>query len=147
MEVILFENVAKLGRVGDVVKVKDGFARNYLFPKKIAYAATPTNLKRIEAEKIRQRKIYDETKASAEAQAEELVKVSCTIDVEVNEQDKLYGSVKSEDIAKALETEGFNIDKKSIILKDPIEELGVFEVKIQLHDEVATDIRVWVTKK
>ncbi len=147
MEVILSQDVPMLGKVGDVVKVKDGFARNLLLPKKMAYAATPVNLKRIE--KVKQQKLaqYEEEKQKAESLAEKLNKVSCTVNVEVNDLDKLYGSISEADIAKALETEGFEIDKKNIILDKTIDQLGIFEVCIKLHSEVTAKIRLWVTKK
>lgn len=147
MEVILSQDVPMLGKVGDVVKVKDGFARNLLLPKKLAYLATPVNLKRIE--KVRQKKLaqYEEEKQKAESLAEKLNKVSCTVNVEVNDLDKLYGSISEADIAKALETEGFDIDKRSIILDKTVDQLGIFEVCIKLHSEVTAKIRLWVTKK
>ncbi len=147
MEVILSQDVPMLGKVGDVVKVKDGFARNLLLPKKLAYLATPVNLKRIE--KVKQQKIaqYEEEKQKAESLAEKLNKVSCTVNVEVNDLDKLYGSISEADIAKALEAEGFDIDKRNIILDKTVDQLGIFEVCIKLHSEVTAKIRLWVTKK
>ncbi len=147
MEVILSQDVPMLGKVGDVVKVKDGFARNLLLPKKLAYLATPVNLKRIE--KVKQKKIalYEEEKQKAESLAEKLNKVSCTVNVEVNDLDKLYGSISEADIAKALEAEGFDIDKRNIILDKTVDQLGIFEVCIKLHSEVTAKIRLWVTKK
>ena len=147
MEVILSQDVQMLGKVGDVVKVKDGFARNLLLPKKLAYLATPVNLKRIE--KVKQKKIaqYEEEKQKAESLAEKLNKVSCTVNVEVNDLDKLYGSISEADIAKALEAEGFDIDKRNIILDKTVDQLGIFEVCIKLHSEVTAKIRLWVTKK
>lgn len=147
MEVILSQDVPMLGKVGDVVKVKDGFARNLLLPKKLACLATPVNLKRIE--KVKQQKIaqYEEEKQKAESLAEKLNKVSCTVNVEVNDLDKLYGSISEADIAKALEAEGFDIDKRNIILDKTVDQLGIFEVCIKLHSEVTAKIRLWVTKK
>ena len=147
MEVILSQDVPMLGKVGDVVKVKDGFARNLLLPKKLASLATPVNLKRIE--KVKQQKVaqYEEEKQKAESLAEKLNKVSCTVNVEVNDLDKLYGSISEVDIAKALEAEGFDIDKRNIILDKTVDQLGIFEVCIKLHSEVTAKIRLWVTKK
>jgi len=147
MEVILSQDVPMVGKVGDVVKVKDGFARNLLLPKKLAYLATPVNLKRIE--KVKQQKVaqYEEEKQKAESLAEKLNKVSCTVNVEVNDLDKLYGSISEVDIAKALEAEGFDIDKRNIILDKTVDQLGIFEVCIKLHSEVTAKIRLWVTKK
>ncbi|HOY10297.1 MAG TPA: 50S ribosomal protein L9 [Candidatus Omnitrophota bacterium] len=147
MEVILCQNVHKLGQVGDVVKVKDGYARNFLIPQKKAYVATPGNLKRIE--KQRAKEVAENERALREAQdmAEKLGKVSCTVTVEVNDLDKLYGSVTEVDIVRALEVEGFNIDKKTVLIDSPIEDLGIFEVGVKLHPQVIAKIRVWVAKK
>ena len=147
MEVILTEDVQSLGKVGDVVKVKDGHARNFLFPRKLAYEATAQNLKRIEAQKKKVQEAYDQSKKEAETLAEQLAKASCTVSVEVNDLEKLYGSVTETDIEKALEVEGFQIDKKDIVIEKPIEELGIFEVGVKLHPEIMAKIRLWVTKK
>jgi len=147
MNVILFKEVDHLGKVGDVVKVQDGFARNYLFPKKLAYAATPDNLKRIEQQKIKQAALEAQKKREAEELAEKLNKLSCTVTVEVNDLDKLYGSVTETDIAKALEVEGFSIDKKAVVLEKTIEELGIYDVGIKLESDVMAKIRLWVAKK
>ena len=147
MNVILFEEVDHLGKVGDVVKVKDGFARNFLFPKKLAYAATPDNLKRIEQQKAKQVALDAQNKKEAEALAEKLNKLSCTVTVEVNDLDKLYGSVVEADVVKALEVEGFSIDKKAVVLEKTIDELGIYDVGIKLYPEVMAKIRLWVAKK
>ena len=147
MEVILSQDVKDLGKIGQVVKVKEGFARNFLLPKKLAYPATEANLKKIEQQEKQKRAQYLETKKESEALAEKLSKVSCTVNVEVNDLEKLYGSVAEIDIVRALEVEGFKIDKKLIVVEKPIEELGIFEVGVKLHPEVMAKIRVWVTKK
>ena len=147
MEVILCQDVEKLGKTGDVVKVKDGFARNFLFPGKKAYAATPGNLKRIEKEKQKRVTALEQVKKEKEELAAKLAKVSCSIAVEVNDLEKLYGSITEADIARALEAEGFAIHKKDILLEKPIEDLGIFEVPIKLHHDVTAKIRLWVTKK
>lgn len=147
MEVILSQDVPKLGKLGDVVKVKEGYARNFLIPRKLACVATGGNLKRIEQFQKKRKIEQEQQKTEAQQLAEKLNNLSCTISVEVNDLEKLYGSVSELDIAKALETEGFPIDKKQIILEKPIEELGIFEVGIRLHPEVTAKIRLWVTKK
>ena len=147
MEIILSQDVPHVGKVGDLLKVKDGFARNFLFPQKLAYAATPANLKKIEAEKKKKAEAYEQVKKEAQALAEKLNKVSITVNVEVNDLDKLYGAVAETEIIKALELEGFKIDKKDLIIEKPIDELGIFEVGIKLHSEVTAKIRLWVTKK
>lgn len=147
MEVILTKDVKCLGQVGDVVKVKDGYARNYLLPHSLASAATAANLKYIEQEKKKRQMVYDLKKKEARGQAEELSKASCTVNVEVNDLEKLYGSVTEIDVVKALEVEGFKIDVKDIVFEQPIEDLGIFEVGVNLHPEVTAKIRLWVTKK
>lgn len=147
MNVILFKEVDHLGKVGDVVKVKDGFARNFLFPKKMAYAATPDNLKRIEQQKIKEAALNAQKKKAAEELAEKLNKLSCTVTVEVNDLDKLYGSVTEADVVKALDVEGFLIDKKAIVLEKAIDELGIYDVGIKLESDVMAKIRLWVAKK
>jgi large subunit ribosomal protein L9 len=147
MEVILSKDVAKLGKVGTVVKVKDGFGRNYLIPRHLALIATADNLKKIEAQKAKIAKEDAKVKQEAQELADKLSKVSCTVTVEVNDLDKLYGSVTDAEIVHALEVEGFTVDKKKIVLEKPIEELGIFEVGVNLHPEVTAKIRVWVAKK
>ncbi len=147
MEVILNQDVEKLGKVGTVVKVKEGFARNFLFPKNLAYPATQANLRRIEQQKAKLAAQYEATRKVAQELAEKLAKVSVTITVEVNDLEKMYGSVSEADIVKALESEGHTIDKKQILLENPITELGIFEVSIKLHPDVTTKIRLWVAKK
>ena len=147
MEVILGKDVPKVGRVGDVVRVREGFARNFLLPNKLSYPATPANLKRIAQQRAKLVAEQVQIRKDAEALAEKLSKLSCTVTVEVNDLDRLYGSVTDTDIVKALDVEGYQIDKKAIILEKPIEELGIFEVGIKLHPEVIAKIRLWVTKK
>ena len=147
MEVILSKDIDALGKLGEVVKVKDGYARNFLIPRKLAYIATASNLKRIEQQE-KNRKIQDEkNKKEAEELADKLSKASCTVSVEVNDLDKLYGAISEADVVKALEVEGFTVDKRTIVIENPIEELGIFEIGVHLHPEVTAKIRLWVTKK
>ena len=146
MELILTQDVEKLGKIGSVVKVKNGYARNFLIPQKLAYLATPANLKIIERQEKKRKALDDQKKKEAREYAEKLEKISCTVNVEVNDLDKLYGAVTEADISKAIKAEGFTIDKKDIILEKPIEELGIFDVGINLHSEVTAKIRLWVTK-
>ncbi len=147
MKVILSEDVASLGKVGDVVTVKDGYARNLLIPKNRAYLATPANLKRIEKLQQKKEKEYSQGKQAAEQKCEEFNKISCTVSVEVNDLDKLYGAVTENEIIQAIEAEGCSVDKKDLVIEKPIEELGIFEVGVKLHPEVTAKIRLWVTKK
>ena len=147
MEVILSQDVDALGKLGQVVKVKDGYARNFLIPRKLAYAATASNLKRIEQQEKNRKIQYEKDKKEAEELAGKLSKASCTVSVEVNDLDKLYGAISEIDIAQALEVEGFTVDKKTIVIENPIEELGIFEIGVHLYPEVTAKIRLWVTKK
>src|ERR1044072_5737453 len=141
MEVILSQDVKSIGKTGEVIKVKDGFARNYLLPNKLAYLATPSNLKRIELQEKQRNAQSQQMRQEAEALAEKLNKVSCTVNVEVNDRDKLYGSVVDADIVRALEVEGFSIDKRNVLIEQPIEELGIFEVGVKLHPDVIAKVR------
>ena len=147
MEIILSQNIEKLGRVGDVVKVKDGFARNYLLPRNLGIAATSGNLKRIARLKAKEAAAYQERKKEASAVAEKLAKVSITIAVEVNDLDKLYGSVTDTEILNGLEQEGYTFERHQLIIEKSIDELGIFEIGINLHPEVKGKFRLWVTKK
>ncbi len=147
MDIILTDNLQKLGKVGDVKKVKDGYARNYLIPRALAVVASAANIKRIEKEKAKRLALYEQQKVKAQQKADELAKVSLTVTVEVNDQEKLYGAVTESEILKALEAEGHQVDKKSLVIEKLIEELGIFEIGVKLHPEVIAKIRLWVTKK
>ena len=147
MDVILSQSIKDIGNVGDVIKVKDGFARNYLLPRNLAYPATAVNLRRIEKEKAKRLAQEEKQLQEALAYSERLSKVSCTVSVEVNDRDQLYGSVSPIDIVKALEIEGITIDKKAVVLERSIEELGIYEVGIILHSQVTAKVRLWVAKK
>jgi large subunit ribosomal protein L9 len=147
MEVILREEIKGLGKAGELVKVKDGFARNFLLPQKKAVGADPKNMKQLEHQKrvaeAREKKI----RKSSEDMAARLASLSITIAREAGEEDKLYGSVTSKDIADALRKEGVTIDKRIIELKEPLKQIGVFEVDVRLHHEVMAKVKVWVVKK
>jgi len=147
VEVILLESLPPLGDRGDTVKVKPGYARNYLFPRKIAILATAAN-KRVfeESERVKKRRDIIEMR-SAKDQAGKLADVSCTITVKVGEDDKLYGSVSAADISKELANQGFDIDKKKVLLEEPIKKIGVYTVEVKLHREVNVPIKVWVVKQ
>ncbi len=147
MNIILMDTVEHLGKVGDVVKVKDGFARNYLFPRKLAMLATDGNVKRIEKEKVKRLAIYEEQKTQAQVEADKLSKVSITVVVEANDQEKLYGNVSESDIIRALEAQGVKIEKRQLIIEKPVDALGIFDIGIKLHPEVVAKIRLWVTKQ
>ncbi len=147
MEVILCQDVANLGKAGEVVKVKDGFGRNYLIPRQVALAATKENLKNADKLKVKMQAVYEEKRKEAEVLAEKLAKVSCTITVEVNDQEKLYGAVSEADILRTLEQEGFVYERKDLVLEKPVEELGIFDIGVKLHPDVIGKFRLWVTKK
>lgn len=147
MEVILLKTVERLGNRGDTVKVKPGYARNYLFPQRIALPATDSNRRKFEeGEKVRNRRDVVQMR-DAKDQAGKLVNVSVTITVKVGEDDKLFGSVSSADIAKELENQGFQIDKKHVLLEEAIKKIGVYTVDVKLHREVVVPIKVWVVKQ
>jgi len=147
MRVILKQDHPPLGSVGQVVTVADGFARNYLLPRGIALHATKRNLRVIEEEKKRRLRVLSREKRQAEALAKELEKVSLTASVAVGEEDKVFGAVTSQDIADLLREKGFEIDKRKILLDEPMKALGIYNVPIKLHPEVEVAIKVWVVKE
>jgi large subunit ribosomal protein L9 len=147
MEVILNRDVDKLGKAGQVIKVKDGFARNFLIPNGLAVPKTSVNLKRIEQEKAKKISELEKIKKESEEIKIKLDSFSLTIAALTQEEDKLYGSVSAQDIADALKEEGFDIDKNTIILEQPVKALGIYEVPIKLHPEVIANIKLWIVKK
>ncbi len=147
MDVILREDVEKLGAAGEVVTVKDGFARNYLLPRGLAYPATEGNKRRLASEqKARARRAEAEV-GEAQTLAKKLEAVSLSFTMKAGEGDKLFGSVTASDIAERLKAEGFALDKKAVELHEPIKALGVYKVPVRLHQEVKPEIRVWVVKE
>ncbi|OQX95972.1 50S ribosomal protein L9 [candidate division KSB1 bacterium 4572_119] len=147
MKIILCKDYESLGKAGDVVTVKDGFARNLLIPKGIALKADKTNIQRLENEKKHQELKISKDKKEAELLAEELNKISCTATVTVGEEDKIFGSITTQNIADLLKEKGFEIDRKKIVLQDPIKALGIYEVPIKIHPEVESKIKLWVVKE
>lgn len=147
MKIILRQDYEKLGSAGDVVEVKAGFARNYLIPKKIAYPALPNYLKMMQEERRQKQQRQLKEKKVAEALAQKLAKVSLTISVSVGEEDRIFGSVTTQDIAEALKNQGFDIDRKKIMLEEPIKALGIYSVPLKLHSEVEAKVKVWVVKE
>jgi large subunit ribosomal protein L9 len=147
MEVILRESVQHLGAAGDVVKVKDGYARNYLLPKGLAYPATEANKKKIAYEGARIATQRAAEKGAAETEDARLAEVRLTFAVKVGEEDKLYGSVTASDLQRKLEELGIKIDKRKVDLPEPIRELGEFRVGIKLHADVRPEIQVSVVKE
>jgi large subunit ribosomal protein L9 len=147
MEIILRADVQHLGKVGDVVKVKDGYARNYLLPKGLAYPATEGNKKKIAYEGERLAKQQAAEKSAAEGEATRLAEVHLTFEAKVGEEEKLYGSITASDIQRKLEELGIRVDKRKIDLAEPIRELGEFHVGIKIHPEVRPEVRVTVVKE
>ena len=147
MEVILREHVDNLGKRGEIVKVADGYARNYLLPRKLALPATDGNRKHVE----RERKIVEaresQEKSQAEAIAARLAAVEITIARRVGDTDQLYGSVTSADIADFLKEKGFELDRRKLILPEPIKAIGDHEVPLKLHREVTVPLKVHVVKE
>ena len=142
MKVILKENVASLGKTGDTVKVSDGYARNFLIPKGLAIGATGKNLKTLEQEKKHILHMAEKEKNRAEALSEKLAGVTCTIARRVGDQDKLFGSVGAKDIEKALGEQGIEIDRKTILLDEPLKALGEFPVKIKLPAGASAEVKI-----
>jgi large subunit ribosomal protein L9 len=147
MRIVLREDIDNLGRRGEVVKVADGYARNFLLPKGKALPATGGNLKVIEQEKRRHQVHQTKEKEVAAALALRLAGVSCTIVRKVGENDVLFGSVTAADIAEHLEKEGIVIDKRRIQLGEPIKSLGIYNVPVRLHPDVAAEVKLWVVKE
>ena len=144
MEVILREHVEHLGRRGDIVKVAEGYARNYLLPRKLALAVSEGNRRQIEQEKKRAEAHELEERSQAEAFAKRLGEADITIARRVGENQTMYGSVTSADIAQALQANGFEIDKRKIQLADPLKSIGEFTVPLKIHRDVPAAVKVRV---
>jgi large subunit ribosomal protein L9 len=146
MEVILRQTVENLGKPGEVVKVSNGYARNYLLPRGVAFEATPGNLKRIQQERDRLEAAENERRDAAQGLAAKMEQVQLTFSARVGDEGKLFGSVTSADIAQQLELQGFHVEKRQIDLHEAIKALGVYRIPIRLHADVKPEIRVWVIK-
>jgi large subunit ribosomal protein L9 len=147
MEVILSKDVEKLGKAGSVVKVKEGYARNFLIPSGLAVLLTPSNMKRLEQEKAKKTQELERLKKEAEALRDKLAVLSITIAALTQEGDKLYGSVTAQDIIASLKDEGIEIEKSCFVLDEPLKSLGIYEVPVKLHPEVSAKLKVWIVKK
>lgn len=147
MKVILREDVSNLGTTGTIVQVADGYARNYLIPRNYAIPATGNNLKQFEHEK----RVMEAKRAKRRKEADvlkgKLERISCSISKKVGEQDKLYGSVTTQDIEKAFNSEGFTIDRHDILLSEPIKALGVYTVPIRVFEDIVANTKVWVVRE
>jgi len=144
MDVILREHVDNLGRRGEVVKVADGYARNYLLPRKLALLATEGNKKHIERERVKFEARESEEKKVAEAMAARIANIEIVIARKVGETEALYGSVTSADVAEALAAKGFEIERRKLQLPEPIKKIGDVDVPIRLHREVTAAVKVRV---
>ncbi len=144
MKIILRKDVQSLGLMGEIVTVKNGYARNYLIPRNLAYFANEGALKALEIEKKRFAKIQAAEKGVAETLAAKLSELQISIPMKVGEEGKLYGSVTPAMVAQELAVHGIEIDRRSIMLDDAIKSLGVFDVKIKLYSEVTATLKVWV---
>lgn len=144
MKVILKENVESLGKAGDTLKVSDGYARNFLIPRGFAIEASSKSMKTLEQEKKHILQRIDRERKKAELLVEKINGVTCTISRRVGEQDKLFGSVTTKDIEKSLLDQGIEIDRKTILLEEPIKSLGEFPVKIRLQPGITAEIKIMV---
>lgn len=147
MEVILRQTIAKLGRTGEVVSVKDGYARNYLLPQGLAYPATEGNKRRIESEARRHAEQLASDKAGSETVAQQLQDVELRFTAKAGEGDKLFGSITSADIAGQLQERGYSVDKRMVELPEPLKMIGIYPVAIRLHPDVRAEVRVLVAKE
>ncbi len=147
MEVILLEAVEGLGARGDRVQVARGFARNYLVPRNLAILATSAGARMFEDQERARRNRSDKERRAAEALAHKMKDASVTLHAQVGEDEKLFGSITASDIATALQTQGFTIDKRQVQLEEPLKVLGVYRVEVKLYQDVAAAIKVWVAKQ
>lgn len=147
MQIILQEDVDKLGNRGEVVSVAEGYARNFLLPRKLALEATPGNMKRLEKMRAAFAKKEATEKGDAQKLAELLAAVSLTLARKTGENDQLFGSVTSADISEALAAQGFTVDKRKVQLAEPIKSVGEHQVPVKLHRDVVANVAVTVKKE
>lgn len=147
MQVILLEDIPSLGKVGDLVKVSDGYGRNFLIPKKKAVFATDKNIKALQHEKARVQQRLVKMKKDAAKMAQEIEHLSCTFVKNVGESGKLFGSVTSMEIETFLKENGMEVDRRKILLEEPIKSLGMHTVPIKLQPEVTAHLKVWVVQE
>jgi large subunit ribosomal protein L9 len=147
MQVILLKDVDRLGKIGEIVRVKDGYGANFLIPRKLAKRVTRSSRKFLEDEKRKAARMMKRLKEKSEEFKKKLENISCTIPVQAGEDEKLYGTITSEMIRDAYAQEGLEIDKKQIQIEGHINKLGVYNVDIKLHPEVTANVKVWVVKK
>jgi large subunit ribosomal protein L9 len=147
MKVILREDIEDVGQAGQVIEVKDGFGRNYLLPRNLAIPASEGNLKSI-GEIQKQKDIRSKKRRrAADIVKDRIEKLSLQIEVQVGEEDRMFGSVTNSDIAALLQTNGVSVDKRAVEIEEPIKALGVYTVPVKIEKEVIANVRVWVVKK
>ena len=146
MKLLLQRNIEKLGNIGDIVEVAAGYGRNYLLPQGFAVEVTADNVNRFEGMRRRLIALEQETKEKFEVLAKEIEKASCTVVTNASEEGHLYGSVSARDISAQFAAEDIEIEPKSILLAEPIKELGIYMVRIRLHPDVECEAKVWVVK-
>jgi large subunit ribosomal protein L9 len=147
MQVILRERIEQLGEAGEIVDVKPGYGRNYLIPKGLAYEATESNKRRLEAERARHAAKEAETLGDAQKRAASIEGVSLTFHARAGQEGKLFGSITSADIAEKLAEQGVTVERRQIELDEPIKALGVTSVPIRLHPQVRPEVKVWVIQE
>lgn len=147
MKVILRKNHDSLGAIGDVVDVKSGYARNFLIPNNLAYVASDSAVRALDAEKVQEGRRQKKAEIVAQKRAGELEKLSITIPMQVGEEEKLFGAVTSQMIADALKAHGAEVDRRSIMLEEPIKALGIYDVPVKLHTNVTATVKVWVVSQ
>jgi large subunit ribosomal protein L9 len=147
MKIILRQDYDPLGSIGEVVTVKDGYARNFLIPRKIGVLATPKNMKILEEEQKLVEQRQNKDRRVAEEVAQELGKTSLTATVSVGEEDRVFGSVTAQTITDLLKEKGYEIDKRKVQLEEPIKALGIYTITIKLHTDVEAKVRLWVVKE
>ena len=146
MKLILRADVDNLGRLGDIVKVKPGYGRNYLIPQGLAMVATEGNIKAFELERTKLQSKMDAIRAEFRTLADKIKEAEVVIEVRVGEYDKLYGSVTTQHIAQSLEEQGLDVDRRKILLEEPIRALGEYQVMVKLHQDVQEELTVRVTR-
>ena len=146
-EVLLMDQVEGLGIEGDIVKVAEGYARNYLFPKGIATVVTEGKKRQIEKKRVERLALLEKEKGAAEELAKKIGEIECTIAAKVGENGKMFGSVGIPQILEKVKEQGMDLDRSKIVLPAPLHELGVFDIAIKLHSEVTATLKVWVVEE
>lgn len=147
MKIVLLQDYQRLGKEGEIVEVRDGYARNFLIPQGVAKEATPLVLRELEQKKLLQKRKEEKKLERLRELREKLSRTSLTIALKTAREDKMYGAVTNIDIARALKEEGFEIDRHKILLEEPIKELGVYQIPIRLHPDIEAKVKVWIVKE